>query len=120
MERPILMKAGPSPRMRAFASQDTLTFSSSAASFGVNNLIADGCVDFCGLLPVSTETCELILFSPLCYGPIHRAVASTDEKFPAKNHIDKRGSAATGVLSMRFKQAFTTPFQPLAAGLGTR
>jgi hypothetical protein len=36
MALPILMKGGPSPRIRAFASQDRLTLRSRAASFGVN------------------------------------------------------------------------------------
>jgi hypothetical protein len=36
MALPILMNGGPSPRMRALASHDTLTFRSLAASLGVS------------------------------------------------------------------------------------
>ena len=120
MERPILIKDGPSPRMRAFANQDGLTFNRSAASFGVNNLIPEVGTDFCGLLPVSTDDCEVISNSPSVLWPVPRASISTHGEFPATGHIDKRGSAATEVLSMRFKQAFTTSFQPLPTRFGAR
>ena len=41
MDRPIFAKGGPSPRMRALASQDSLTRRKSAVSFGVNRRSPD-------------------------------------------------------------------------------
>ena len=59
MDRPTGMYGGRSPRMRALASQDKLTFSSLAASLAVRRTMI-GTVGLCAAaLPVK-EDCEVI------------------------------------------------------------
>src|SRR5512139_303528 len=60
---PILMNGGPSPFMRALASQDKLTLRSLAASFGVSRTMA-GVGDFTAMAPPASE-----IFGVICVGP---------------------------------------------------
>ena len=119
MERPILIKGGPSPRMRAFASQDGLTFNRSAASFGVNNLIPEVGTELCGLLPVSADNCEVISNSPSVLWPVPRASISTHGEFQAPGHIDKRDPRREDFCRFRAVRLRSKRF-PHASGVGER
>jgi hypothetical protein len=58
-----LMYGGPSPRMRALASQDRLNLINLAASLGVSTVVA-GTEGFCAIVPPVTEDCDVISIGP--------------------------------------------------------
>src|ERR1700722_15874345 len=61
MTRPIWTKGGPSPRIRAFASQEVLSFRRWAASFGVSRTVM-AVAGFSDGMPFWTVNFEVILW----------------------------------------------------------